>query len=73
MKTAATIIAHPTSDKLEALKAFMEALKIKFEITPEQIPHYNDEFVAAILEGEKDRKEGRGKKITVEELDQLWK
>jgi hypothetical protein len=34
MKTSDVIIVHPDSeDKFEALKAFMKALKIKFEIT----------------------------------------
>ena len=33
MKTSDIIIAHPGSeDKFEALKAFMKALKIKFEV-----------------------------------------
>ena len=33
MKTADIIIAHSNSDdKIEALKAFLKALKIKFEI-----------------------------------------
>jgi len=33
MKTATTIIAHPTtSEQVAALKAFVKALKIKFEI-----------------------------------------
>jgi hypothetical protein len=74
MRTANVIVAHPASnDKLEALKAFLQALKIDFEVTtPEQSP-YNPEFVKLILQGDEDIKAGKGKKVTLEELDNLWK
>lgn len=46
MKNSDLIIVHPpkNQDTLEALKAFLKALKIKFEITPENeipIEHQN--------------------------------
>ncbi len=74
MKTTGTIIAHPTSnDKFEALKAFMNALNIKFEVSANTKSPYDPEFVESILQGDKDKKAGKGKKITIEELDNLWK
>ncbi len=69
MKTSDIIIAHPGSDdKFEALKAFMKALKIKFEITKED--NYNPEFVAKILQGDEDIKAGKTTKIKVNDI---WK
>jgi hypothetical protein len=63
------IKAYTTSStQVEALKAFMKALKIKFEVSP-----YNPEFVEKILQGDKDFKTGKGRKITIVELDKLWK
>jgi hypothetical protein len=73
MKRSDIIIAHPGSeDKFEALKAFMKALKIKFEISKSKSP-YNSEFVEMIQQGDKDLKNGKGKKVTLKELDDLWK
>lgn len=72
MKTSEIIIAHPGSDdKFEALKAVLKALKIKFEITKDK--PYDPEFVAKIEKSRQDFKEGKGRKITLEELDSLWK
>lgn len=74
MKTANVIIAHPaSSNKLEALKAFMNALDIKFEVHSRNKSPYDPEFVDMVLQGDKALKEGKGKKITLEELDKLWK
>jgi len=73
MKTSDIIIVHPDSvDKFEALKAFMKALKIKFEI-PKGKATYDPDFVAMIQQGEKDLKSGKGKKVTLKDLDDLWK
>ena len=69
MKTANILIAHPAnSNKLNALTAVMKALDIKYEVSP-----YDPQYVAMILQGDKDRKAGKGKKITKDELDALWK
>ncbi len=74
MKTENIFIAHPqTNEQLEALKAFMRALKIKFEISTKQSDNYNPEFVEKVLQGDKDIAEGKGKKITLDELNKLWK
>ncbi len=69
MSTSNVIIAHPVSeDKLESLKAFLKALKIKFEISKEEV--YNNDFVEMIQKGDEDLKNGKGKTI---DLDNLWK
>ena len=74
MKTADIIVAYPgSSDNLNALKAFMKSLNIKFEVTPSNESPYNKDFVDKILDGEKAIKEGRGTRITIEEIDDLWK
>ena len=71
MKTATTIIAHPTtSEQVTALKAFVKALKIKFEImSPDEKP-YDPSFVAEILQGDKDVENGNFKVLDTEDL---WK
>ena len=60
------------ASQIEALKAFMKALKIKFELTKEKSP-YNSEFVKKVQQGDEDLKNGKGRKVTLEELDSLWK
>lgn len=49
------------------------AKSLGFEIVEENEKPYNPEFVKEILEGEKDIAEGRGIKMTMEELNNLWK
>ena len=71
MNTSNIIIAHPGEDKLESLKAFLKALKIKFEVSKER--PYDDDFVKLIQKGDEDIKNGKGKKITLAEIDDLWK
>ena len=57
MKTQNIFIAHPeNSDQENALKAFMQALKIKFEITTEDI--YKPEFLNKIEESREQYKKG---------------
>lgn len=69
MKTSDIIIVHPDSDaKIEALKAFMKALKIKFEITKKK--SYDPKFVAKIQESREEYKKGD---YTVIKTDDLWK
>lgn len=57
--------------QIEAIKAFMKALKIKFEVSKDQ--PYDPEFVTKILEAEQEIKQGKGLKVTSEEFDNLWK
>lgn len=63
-----TLIVQPDSkEKLDAIKAFMTALKISFE---EKKSPYNPEFVAKIQKGEDDIRNGNTTKIS---LDDVWK
>lgn len=72
MKTQDILIVHPSSDEqVKALKAFLEAFKIKFELTKKEA--YNPNFVAKIEKARKDYKEGKGKVYTTDELNALWK
>jgi phosphoribosylamine-glycine ligase len=66
------ITAHmQDAAQIEAVKAFMKALKIKFEIIKDK--PYNPEFVQKIVTGDDDYKAGKGRKVTIEELNKLWK
>ncbi|UPZ16927.1 DUF2683 family protein [Flavobacterium humidisoli] len=49
------------------------AKSLGFEIVEENEKPYNPEFVQEILQGQKDIKEGRGIKMTMEELKALCK
>ncbi|SFC60419.1 DUF2683 family protein [Flavobacterium phragmitis] len=49
------------------------AKSLGFEIVEENEKPYNPEFVKEILQGQKDIKEGRGIKMTMEELRDLCK
>ncbi len=57
MKTKNIIIAHPqTDEQVNVIKAFMNALKIKFEISKES--PYNADFVAKIEKSKKEFENG---------------
>lgn len=67
MKTQ-NIIAHPANEKeLSVIKAFFNALKIKFEVKDSP---YDPEFVAKINKSRKQAAEGKTVKI---DLDDIWK
>lgn len=69
MKPQNVLIAHPiNANELSVIKAFFEALKIKFEIAQES--PYNPDFVAKIQKSRKQATEGKTVKI---ELDEIWK
>lgn len=73
MQVENTLIAHPTTtEQLAAVKAFLKALKIKFEVTTPEKP-YNPEFVAKIEQSRQDYKDGLGTVVTLEELNSLCK
>ena len=63
-----TLIIHPKNEaQLEAVKAFVKALKIDFTTEKET---YNSEFVAKIKRSDANMNEGKGVKISIEDL---WK
>jgi hypothetical protein len=63
-----TLVARPANkEQLNALKAFMKALKVDFKV--EKSP-YNPEFVAKIEKSKQEIKDGKGVVISI---DDLWK
>lgn len=67
MKTQDIFIAHPqTSEQVSALKAFMQALKIKFEVAKEDT--YNPDFVEKILESKRQITQGKFTEVKQENL-----
>ena len=63
-----TLIAHPANkEQLNALKAFMKALKVDFKVEKNL---YKPEFIAKIEKSRQEVKEGKGVKISPEDL---WK
>lgn len=61
------------TSQIEAIKAFMKALKIKFELSKQEDKPYNPEFVKKIKQGDEDLKNGKARNVTLAELDSLWK
>jgi len=69
---AITIKAYTKNNaQVNALKAFLKALNIKFELKKES--PYDPEFVSMVEEAEQDIKEGKGTKASSDEFDELWK
>ena len=67
METQDIFIAHPkTPEQVDALKAFMQALKIKFEVS--NADRYNPEFVQKVLESRQEANEGKVSRIKKENL-----
>jgi len=72
MKNQDVLIVHPqTTEQVTVVKAFLEALKIRFEFSKEEV--YNPEFVEKILQGKKDIERGRGINLSIKELNDLCK
>ncbi len=70
---AQPIITYPSNiNQFEALQAFMNALKIKFEIATKEKP-YNTEYVDMIKQADKDIKNGKGKKMSMTQFQNLCK
>ena len=68
-----TIIVHPkNNEEQKVIKAFLEALKIKFEnlTNTSNQSNYNPDFVASMERSIQDAKEG---KVTRINLDDIWK
>ncbi len=68
MKSKEIFIAHPqTAEQINALKAFMQDHKIKFEVSKEKEDSYDPDFVAKIEESREQYK--KGEFISVEKKD----
>ena len=65
------IVQAIDAEQEDVIKAFFNALKIKFEVTGER--PYNKEFVNMVLQAEDGIKKGKGKRVSSEEFDNLWK
>ncbi|WP_296146444.1 DUF2683 family protein [uncultured Flavobacterium sp.] len=65
------VLKNVKKKDLPVLKSLAKSLG--FEIAEKVEKPYNPEFVKKILEGEKEIKEGKGIKMTMEELNALWK
>jgi hypothetical protein len=63
-----------TSDntQIDAIKSVLKALKIKFEVVAKEKP-YNANFVAKVLEGDEDFKNGKSSKYSISEFKALCK
>ena len=66
MKTPEITVHPTTTEQFKALKAFLKALKIKFEIADEK--PYDPEFVEKILESKKQITEGKYTEVKREDL-----
>ncbi|WP_417942939.1 DUF2683 family protein [Flavobacterium sp. RS13.1] len=49
------------------------AKSLGFEIVEEKESPYNPEFVKEILEAREELRQGKGIKMTIEDIDKLWK
>ena len=70
------ITAHTEDDsQIEAIKAVIKAFKIKYSISKstETKSPYDVNFVSKIHKGDEDLKNGKGRKMTIEELQNLCK
>ena len=67
-----TLIIQPKNKKqLSAIKAVLKALDVSFKKADDS--PYDQAFVEKILQGDADFKAGKGKKMTMDELNNLWK
>ena len=70
MKTENTFIIQPETEAQEnALKAFIKALKIKFEVSKEK--PYDPEFVGKVDESRKQAKEGKTTRVEKDDLKEF--
>jgi hypothetical protein len=67
------IIRPETSEQRSIIKALMKAMKIKFEVSKEEKSPYNNNFVEKITRSQQNFKEGKGRVVSSEDLDNLWK
>lgn len=70
MKSETTFIIQPeTKEQENALKAFIKALKLKFEIRKED--SYNPDFISKIKESKKQSIEGKTVDVKKEDLKEF--
>ncbi len=59
------------SEKINAIKAVLKAMKIKFEIF--KTKPYDPAFIEMVQNAEEQVKKGKSKKIAPGELNKIWK
>jgi hypothetical protein len=70
MPTDDIFIVHPSADQADALKAFVKALKIDFEVaTADNV--YNPAFVARIKKSRRQIKQGKSARVEKADLQTL--
>ena len=65
------ILKNVKKKDFPVLKSLAKALG--FEIEKEVEKPYNPAFVKEILEAREELRQGKGIKVTIEEIDKLWK
>ena len=65
------VLKNVKKKDLPVLKSLAKSLG--FEIAEKVEKSYNPEFVKEILEAREELKQGKGIKMTLEEIDKLWK
>ncbi len=65
------VLKNVKKKDLPVLKSLAKSLG--FEIAEKVDKPYNPEFVKEILEAREELKQGKGTKMTLEEIDKLWK
>ena len=63
-----TIIIHTDTEKAKALKQFLEAFEVDYQVENGEKSPYNSEFVKKILERSKSAKEGNTVKVDPNDL-----
>ncbi|MEZ4773225.1 MAG: hypothetical protein R3D00_08580 [Bacteroidia bacterium] len=70
MKTQNILIAYPqTAEEINALKAFMQALAIKFEVSTAE--NYNPDFVQKVVESRQQARNGKVTRVKKENLKEF--
>ena len=70
MQAQSIFIAHPeTAEQINALQAFMQALKITFEVSRQE--KYSSEFVEKLMESRQQAKQGKVTRVKKENLKEF--
>ena len=70
MRTQGIFIARPkTAEQVNALQAFMQAMKINFEASKDE--SYNPDFVEKVLESRQQVKDGKVTRVKKENLKEF--
>lgn len=72
MKTINFTAYTNNNEQIKAIKAFMRALNIKFDVSKDK-DDYDPKFIEMIKQGEKDLKDGKGIEITLSEIEKECK